>query len=59
MTTLEAGDPAPPFELLDQESNRVSLSDFAGRKLLVYFYPKADTPVARNSHARSVMRCRT
>jgi peroxiredoxin Q/BCP len=44
VSTLEAGDPAPPFELLDQDSNRVSLGDFAGRKLLVYFYPKADTP---------------
>ncbi|HEU4867429.1 MAG TPA: thioredoxin-dependent thiol peroxidase [Actinomycetota bacterium] len=44
MSTLEAGDPAPPFELLDQDSNPVGLGDFAGRKLLVYFYPKADTP---------------
>lgn len=44
MSTLEAGDPAPPFELLDQDSNPVSLGDFAGRKLLVDFYPKADTP---------------
>jgi len=43
MTALAPGDPAPPFELLDQGSNTVSLSDFAGRKLLVYFYPKAGT----------------
>ncbi|CAN5885684.1 thioredoxin-dependent thiol peroxidase [soil metagenome] len=44
MTTLRPGDPAPPFELLDQESSPVGLADFAGRKLLVYFYPKASTP---------------
>ena len=41
---LEPGDPAPPFSLLDQAGETVSLSDFAGRKLLVYFYPEADTP---------------
>ena len=44
MTTLQPGDPAPPFELLDQDSKPVGLADFAGRKLLVYFYPKASTP---------------
>lgn len=44
MTTLSAGDPAPPFTLQDQHDVTVSLSDFAGRKLLVYFYPEADTP---------------
>jgi peroxiredoxin Q/BCP len=42
--TLSEGDPAPPFSLADQEGNTVSLADFAGRKLLLYFYPKADTP---------------
>ena len=44
MTTLSPGDPAPPFSLPDQSGRTVSLSDFAGRTLLVYFYPKADTP---------------
>ncbi|MGZ5288257.1 MAG: thioredoxin-dependent thiol peroxidase [Actinomycetota bacterium] len=44
MTTLTPGDPAPPFSLPDQSGRTVSLSDFAGRTLLVYFYPKADTP---------------
>jgi peroxiredoxin Q/BCP len=44
MTVLSPGDPAPPFSLPDQEGKTVSLSDFAGRTLLVYFYPKADTP---------------
>ncbi len=41
---LKPGDPAPSFSLLDQHGETVSLSDFAGRKLLVYFYPEADTP---------------
>jgi thioredoxin-dependent peroxiredoxin len=41
---LTPGDPAPPFSLLDQSGDTVSLSDFDGRMLLVYFYPKADTP---------------
>jgi peroxiredoxin Q/BCP len=44
MTTLHPGDPAPSFSLPDQAGRTVSLSDFAGRTLLVYFYPKADTP---------------
>ena len=43
MTALQPGDPAPDFDLADQAGNRVSLAQFAGRKLLVYFYPKADT----------------
>jgi peroxiredoxin Q/BCP len=41
---LKPGDPAPAFTLKDQAGNDVSLSDFAGRTLLVYFYPAADTP---------------
>jgi peroxiredoxin Q/BCP len=44
MTTLKKGAKAPAFSLADQSGNRVSLADFKGRKLLVYFYPKADTP---------------
>lgn len=42
--TLAAGDAAPPFALTDQHGETVRLEDFRGRKLLVYFYPKADTP---------------
>jgi peroxiredoxin Q/BCP len=41
---LEPGDKAPAFTLLDQSGEKVKLSDFEGRKVLVYFYPKADTP---------------
>ena len=41
---LEPGDKAPAIRLFDQSGNTVKLSDFKGRKVLVYFYPKADTP---------------
>jgi peroxiredoxin Q/BCP len=44
MSKLAPGDPAPDFELLDQNGRVVKLADFRGRKLLLYFYPKADTP---------------
>jgi peroxiredoxin Q/BCP len=39
-----AGDRAPAFNLLDQRGEKIRLSSFKGRKVLVYFYPKADTP---------------
>src|SRR3984957_10048056 len=41
---LPAGAPAPSFTLTDQAGDAVSLASFHGRKVLVYFYPKADTP---------------
>jgi peroxiredoxin Q/BCP len=41
---LAPGDAAPAFTLKDADSNDVSLSDFAGRKVIVYFYPAASTP---------------
>jgi peroxiredoxin Q/BCP len=44
MAKLNVGDKAPSFSLSDQDGKKVSLSDFKGRKLLLYFYPKADTP---------------
>jgi peroxiredoxin Q/BCP len=44
MTKLEARDPAPPFTLPDQDGRPVSLSQFAGQPVVVYFYPADDTP---------------
>jgi len=41
---LEAGTPFPKFSLLNQDGKPVSLGDFAGKWLVVYFYPKDDTP---------------
>lgn len=40
---LKPGDKAPEFTLLDQHEHPVSLADHRGHKVLVYFYPKADT----------------
>ncbi|MEC6825170.1 thioredoxin-dependent thiol peroxidase [Photobacterium piscicola] len=44
MNTLTPGMLAPAFTLLNQDNQPVSLSDFAGKKVLAYFYPKAMTP---------------
>ena len=44
MTHLKAGDKAPKFQGLDEQGNTVSLSDYKGKKLVVFFYPKASTP---------------
>ncbi len=41
---LELGDRAPAFTLADQHGDKVALNSFKGRKVFVYFYPKADTP---------------
>jgi peroxiredoxin Q/BCP len=43
MGTLKKGDAAPYFDLLDQDGNQVKLADFKGKKVLLYFYPKANT----------------
>lgn len=42
--TLEAGDPAPPFDLTDQDGGRHRLADYAGRVVVLYFYPRDNTP---------------
>ncbi len=44
MTTLKAGDKAPDFKTEDQDGNIIQLSDFKGKKLVLFFYPKASTP---------------
>ena len=41
---LQEGHPAPSFELLDDAGNTARLKDFAGHPLVLFFYPKADTP---------------
>ena len=40
---LKPGDPAPGFQCIDDDGKTVSLADFKGRNLILYFYPKADT----------------
>jgi peroxiredoxin Q/BCP len=43
MSQLKAGDQAPDFETVDDQNNRLKLSDFRGRKVILYFYPKDNT----------------
>ncbi|EAK0811757.1 thioredoxin-dependent thiol peroxidase [Campylobacter lari] len=44
MKELQIGDKAPVFELLNQDGVKISLSDFLGKKIILYFYPKDNTP---------------
>jgi peroxiredoxin Q/BCP len=44
MNTLKVGDKAANFEAKDQDGNLIKLSDYKGKKLVVFFYPKANTP---------------
>jgi thioredoxin-dependent peroxiredoxin len=41
---MKVNDKAPAFSLLDQDGNKISLKDFAGKTVVLFFYPKADTP---------------
>jgi len=41
---LKPGDPAPDFEVLDNKGNTQRLRDYRGKKVVLWFYPKADTP---------------
>ncbi len=41
---LEINDTAPAFELLNEENQQVSLKDFSGKNVVLFFFPKADTP---------------
>lgn len=44
METLRVGDKVPPFNAKDQDGNTINLSDYKGKKLIVFFYPRANTP---------------
>ncbi len=44
MAILKIGDEAPAFTAIDQDGNPISLNEFRGKKLILYFYPKDDTP---------------
>lgn len=44
MKTLKVGDKVPDFSVNDQDGNEVQLADYSGKKLVVFFYPKASTP---------------
>ncbi|WAC02564.1 thioredoxin-dependent thiol peroxidase [Lacinutrix neustonica] len=44
MNTLKQGDKVPNFTVNDQDGHAISLSDYKGKKLIVFFYPKANTP---------------
>lgn len=44
MAVIGAGTEAPAFAMTNQDGNPVSLSDFAGKYVLLWWYPKADTP---------------
>ena len=44
MNTLKVGDKVPQFSAKDQDGNIISLSDYSGKKLIVFFYPRANTP---------------
>jgi len=44
MTTLQKGDKAPDFSSIDENGNPISLNDFKGKKIVIFFYPKANTP---------------
>ena len=44
MKRLNEGDPAPAFNAVDQDGKAISLQDFKGKKVVLYFYPKDDTP---------------
>tara|TARA_R110000868_G_scaffold6247_4_gene35679 strand:- start:42 stop:494 length:453 start_codon:yes stop_codon:yes gene_type:complete len=44
MNTLKVGDKVPSFSAKDQDGNTIKLEDYSGKKLIVFFYPKASTP---------------
>ena len=44
MGNLTIGDPAPAIEAVDQEGKQITLEEYRGKKLVLYFYPKDNTP---------------
>lgn len=48
MNTLKVGDKVPEFKVLDNEGREVRLSDYKGKKLIIFFYPRANTPSCTN-----------
>ena len=44
MNILKVGDKVPNFSSVDQHGNKITLTDFSGKKLIVFFYPRANTP---------------
>ncbi len=44
MNTLKVGDKVPEFSSIDQDGNTINLSDYSGKNLVVFFYPRANTP---------------
>ena len=48
MNTLKVGDKVPEFSAKDQDGNVISLSNYAGKKLILFFYPRANTPTCTN-----------
>ncbi len=44
MTSIAAGDKSPKFSGIDQDGNKIQLSDYKGKKLILFFYPKDNTP---------------
>ncbi|WP_190808576.1 thioredoxin-dependent thiol peroxidase [Flagellimonas sp. S3867] len=44
MNTLKVGDKVPEFSSIDQDGNTINLTDYQGKKLVVFFYPRANTP---------------
>ncbi len=44
MSQLQAGDPAPDFSVPDESGNQRTLAEFTGKRVVLWFYPKADTP---------------
>ena len=48
-THLQVGDKAPAFSGVDQNENKISLSNFKGQKVVLFFYPEDDTPTFESS----------